>query len=241
MADYRCQHGEEHHAAPLEVDGAWARHGPDLPWVLRDLSLHLHGPGAVLVRGCNGAGKTTLLAVLAGSLRPERGSLRIHGLPAGRCHHAVALLAQRPAVDWSFPATVADLVSTGLLPALGWLRRPTTAQRARVEQAIAAVGIAHLTARPLAALSGGERQRALIARALAQRARVLLLDEALNSLDREGRIALASLLSGLIRDEGLCVLVTAHETSDFDLAWDRAFVLNAGVLQEAAPLAASGP
>ncbi|MCR4392385.1 MAG: ABC transporter ATP-binding protein [Candidatus Acetothermia bacterium] len=167
-------------------------------------------PGDLLaVVGPNGAGKTTLLRVLSGTLLPAAGEVRIFGARPAR-HICIAYLPQRTEADLRFPLAVADVVMMGRVGKLGPLRRPGRPDRERVAQALGIVGIPHLARRPIAELSGGERQRMFIARALAQEASVLLLDEPLAGLDLPAQEGILELL-GRLRGEGITAVVALHE------------------------------
>jgi manganese/iron transport system ATP-binding protein len=167
-------------------------------------------PGDLLgVVGPNGAGKTTLLRALSGTLLPTAGEVRIFGAPP-TWHICIAYLPQRIEADLRFPLSVADVVMMGRVGRLGPLRRPGRADRERVAQALDLVGIPHLARRPIGKLSGGERQRMFIARALAQEASVLLLDEPLAGLDAPTQAGILALL-GRLRGAGITAVVTLHE------------------------------
>src|SRR5204863_8950188 len=109
--------------------------------------------------------------------------VRVGGLPAGGCRHRVAYLPQRAEVDWRFPVSLRGLVLAGRYVNLGWLRRPSRYDRAVAAAAIDRLGLSELADRQIGQLSGGQQQRALLARALAQQADLLLLDEPLNAVD----------------------------------------------------------
>jgi manganese/zinc/iron transport system ATP- binding protein len=182
--------------------------------------------------GPNGSGKSTLLKTVAGILRPEAGQVRIFGLPVGTCHHHVAYLAQRDDLDWRFPITVRRLVLTGRYLHLGWLRRPRPTDRALVQQVLRRLGIDHLAERQIGALSGGQQQRALLARALAQEADLLLLDEPLNAVDAETRQVLTMVLDELQHD-GKAIVTATHDHGRLDEQFDTIVYLNQGRQVEA--------
>ncbi len=144
---------------------------------------HLSGefaPGSLTaIVGPNGAGKSTLLKAIMGTLRPATGDVRISGI--GR--RDIAYLPQISEVDRTFPISVLDLVALGLWRRCGAFGRIGRAERERVEEAIATVGLSGLARRPVSTLSGGQFQRALFARMLLQDARLLLLDEPFTALD----------------------------------------------------------
>ncbi len=169
---------------------------------------HLSGrfaPGSLTaIVGPNGAGKTTLLRALAGLHAPESGRISFDGTAR------IALLPQMAALDRSFPITCRDVVMQGLWPRIGAFRSVSSADQARVDQALAAVGLAGLAKRPVGSLSAGQLQRLLFARLLVQDADILLLDEPFNAVDAKT----AADLLRLIRQwhgEGRTVIAVLHD------------------------------
>jgi manganese/iron transport system ATP-binding protein len=183
---------------------------------LADITFALSAGDRVAVVGPNGAGKSTLFKVIAGVLRPTGGSVRIggHG-PTG--HICIAYLPQRTEVDWRFPVTVRDVVMMGRVGQLGWLRRPGRRDRERVLTCLERVGLGDLAGRPIGRLSGGQQQRMFIARALAQEAEIMLMDEPLTGVDVGSQQEIFTILDDL-RKQGVTVLVATH---DLDLAAER--------------------
>jgi len=177
--------------------------------ILADVSFTLSPGEALAVVGPNGAGKTTLLSAVAGLTRPTSGEIRIFGHPPGR-HLCLGYLPQRSEAEWNFPATVLDVVLMGRVGRAGLFRRLTPQDRKLAEEALRRVGLAHLASRRIRELSGGEQQRMLIARALAQEARILLLDEPLTALDATAQEGLLSLLRELTTQD-LAIIVAMHE------------------------------
>lgn len=191
-------------------------------------------PGEVVgVVGPNGAGKSTLLKTLVGLLRPSAGSVRIGGLTPEASRRHSAYLPQHSSVDWDFPATVRGLVAMGRVPALSRLRRPGRHDQALVDDALERLGLTDLARRPIGELSGGQRQRALLARALAQEARLLLLDEPFSGIDAVTERLLWREL-GRARQEGRTVLVVNHDLAITAGRFDRVLLL-------AGRLVATGP
>ncbi len=177
--------------------------------VLENVNFSLGRGEALAIAGPNGAGKTTLLAAIAGLVRPSSGVVRIFGHPPGR-HLCLGYLPQRSQAEWNFPATVLDVVLMGRVGRAGLLRRFTLEDRRKAQEALHQVGLESLASRRIRELSGGEQQRMLIARALAQEAQILLLDEPLAGLDvpaQEGLLGLLKELAG----QGLTILVALHE------------------------------
>jgi len=159
--------------------------------VLDGVDLEVRAGEVVGLLGRNGAGKTTLLRVASGLLRPAAGSVSIEGRDAGALGRrerarAVALVPQETAVD--FPFSVAEVVLMGRTPHLGWLGFEGARDLAVARAAMERLGIAALAERSILELSGGERQLAVVARALAQEPRLLLLDEPTAFLDLRHRI-----------------------------------------------------
>ncbi len=175
---------------------------------VEDVTLEL-APGEHLgVLGPNGAGKSTLLKAVAGVLRPSAGQVNVYGGgPQG--HVCIAYLPQRASVDWTFPLTVADVVRMGRVGRTGLLRRMSAADQARVQASLEKVGMEDLSNRQIGELSGGQQQRMFIARALAQEAELLLMDEPLAGLDVHTQNALLALVHSL--DKGVTVIVALHE------------------------------
>jgi zinc/manganese transport system ATP-binding protein len=174
---------------------------------------HLSGEvarGALLaICGPNGGGKSTLLKAISGALRPTGGAVELLACAP----RDVAYLPQASDVDRSFPIDVFDLVAMGLWRRIGWFGGVSKAQRARVTEAIAAVGLTGFEDRPVGTLSGGQMQRALFARLLVQDAPVILLDEPFNAVDER---TIGELLALVRRwhEDGRTIIVVSH---DFEL------------------------
>ncbi len=181
----------------------------------------------VALVGANGSGKSTLLKAVAGLLRPQSGTIRIYGLPVGACHHRVAYLPQRSEVDWRFPVSVERLVLAGRYVHLGWLRRPTIADKQLVVGVLDRLGLTELAERQISALSGGQQQRALLARALVQEADLLLLDEPLSAVDARSRAIIADVLDDL-RRHGKSALVATHHIDHLETEYDDIVALDDG-------------
>jgi iron complex transport system ATP-binding protein len=188
-------------------------------------------PGAwVSLLGPNGAGKTTLLRVLAG-LRRFRGSVRLAGqelaeLGRREAARTVALVPQAPVVP---PAmSVADYVLLGRTPHMGVLAREGAGDRAAATEALLRLELRPLADRPLSSLSGGELQRAVIARALAQSAPVLLLDEPTTSLDVGHQQQVLELVDELRRADGLTVVAAMHDLTLAAQYGDRIVLVDRG-------------
>lgn len=178
------------------------------------------------VVGPNGAGKSTLFKVIVGLMPHLGGDVLVHG----HSHHAgdcpsIGYVPQREAVDWNFPVSVLEVALMGRVKEIGWLRRPGRADRDAAHAALNQVGLEELASQPIGDLSGGQQQRAFIARALAQRADVLLLDEPFGSVDVEAQTAIFNILDGL-RERGVTVLLSTHDLQMATTRFDRLLLLN---------------
>lgn len=183
--------------------------------------------------GPNGAGKSTLLRLLAGLATPREGVVYICGQPVDKLSpvNRARLLAWVPQrSETPFESTVGEMVAAGRYPYLGARLGERTVDRVAVAAAIRRVGLEGLAGRPLGTLSGGEWQRALIARALAQQARVLLLDEPVGSLDLGYQRQVYELVRELADREGIAVLAADHHIDLQALFCDRLLLLAGGTL-----------
>jgi ABC-type Mn2+/Zn2+ transport system ATPase subunit len=166
--------------------------------VLHNLDLAVARGSCTLIRGDNGAGKSTLLQLLQGKRQPSAGWVHLGGRPLSGQRLRLALVPQDSSVRWHYPIHLAALVALGCC-----------SRGQGPAQALQQVGLADLAQTPIAALSGGQRQRALIARALARQAEVLLLDEPFAALDDQSSQQLGALLQALATG-GTAVVLTAH-------------------------------
>lgn len=213
-------------APAIEASGLALRPAPGAPVVVRGASFAIpRGCRAALV-GANGAGKSTLLRAVAGLAPRASGELRVHGAAAAPGRPDIALLFQRPALTPGFPCTVRRLAEMGRIERSRWGFRLSREDRDRAAAAVAAVGLEPLAGRLLHELSGGQLQRALVARALAQGATLLLLDEPYAGLDAASRRALDAILFGPAL-AGTTVLVTTHDPADSS-PFDRVLAVEEG-------------
>jgi len=187
----------------------------------------------VALLGPNGAGKTTLLKTLAGLIDRESGKIHFHGREVRGATPDIAYLPQRGQIDWDFPTTVRGLVEMGRYLRLGWWRRYSKVDRQAVDVAISAMQLDSLQERQISALSGGQQQRAFLARALAQEAHVLLLDEPFTGLDKPNQDRLKATLKEL-RNQGKLLLVSHHDLPSVREIFDQVVLLN-GELIAAGP------
>ncbi len=185
----------------------------------------------VAVLGPNGAGKSTLLKALSGLLESETGKVRFHGREMRGANKEFAYLPQREMVDWDFPTTVRGVVEMGRYLRVRWWRRFSKEDRAAVDAALEAVQLSPLQDRQISALSGGQQQRVFLARALAQEAHVLLLDEPFTGLDQPSQEALRAVFRQL-RDQGKLLLISHHDLQSVPELFDRVLLLNGELIAE---------
>jgi manganese/iron transport system ATP-binding protein len=191
---------------------------------LEDFSFRLEQGERVAVVGPNGAGKTTLFKVIAGVLEPSTGEIGVAGhCPGG--HVCIGYVPQRNQIDWDFPVTVFDVVMMGRVGRLGLLRRPGRRDREQVEQSLATVGLQELAGRQIGQLSGGQQQRMFIARALAQEAELMLMDEPLTGLDVPAQEQIFHILD-VLREQAVTVMVATHDLNVAAEYFDRVMLLN---------------
>ncbi len=191
---------------------------------LDDITFHLHAGERVAVVGPNGAGKSTLFKVVTGVMQPAAGEVNIFG-SRPRGHICIAYIPQRSQVDWNFPVSVADVVMMGRSAKLGPLNWPHKKDWEYVRHALETVELADLAARQIGQLSGGQQQRMFIARALAQEAELMLMDEPLAGLDTPSQEGLLNLLDTL-KNQNVTVMVATHDLEQAARHFDRIMLLN---------------
>ncbi len=185
--------------------------------------------------GPNGGGKSTLIKAVLGLVPSVGGSVEMLGRPVDRrVRRKVGYVPQREDVDWGFPVSAYDVVMMGRVPSMGFLRRPTEKDRELVWGALETVGMEALVERQIGELSGGQQQRVFLARALAQEAELLLLDEPVSGVDAPSQHEIFDLLRRL-QGEGRTVIVTTHDLSCVAERFDLAVLLNRRVVASGPP------
>jgi ABC-type Mn2+/Zn2+ transport system ATPase subunit len=208
----------------LDVRHLTVRYGHTL--ALDDVSFTVTPGERVAVLGPNGAGKSTLLKALVGLIRPGTGTIYVMGHQHTQCND-VAYVPQRAQVDWSFPVTVWDVVMLGRAGHIGFFRTASKRDREQVQHSLDLVQMTDLAQRQIGELSGGQQQRVFIARALAQEARVLLLDEPITGLDVRAQEEVLRIVAD-IHHNGVTVLIATHDlqqAADTD-HYERVLLLN---------------
>jgi manganese/zinc/iron transport system ATP- binding protein len=193
--------------------------------VLWDVDLSLPEGRLIAIVGPNGAGKSTLLKAMLGLVRPTTGWIQIFGAPYEQRRSWVGYVPQRESVDWDFPTSALDVVTMGLYGRIGWLRRPTARDRQSALACLEKVGIRDLAHRQISQLSGGQQQRVFLARALAQEAKLYLMDEPFAGVDATTERAILALLQEL-RDQGRTVVAVHHDLQTVADYFDHVVLLN---------------
>ncbi len=204
------------------------------------VTLELAAGEVLCLLGPNGSGKTTLFKTLLGLLPPQEGAVLVDGLDARTlARDAMArLVSYVPQAHGAFfPYTVGETVLMGRTAHLGLFAAPSAGDRAAAAAAIERMGITHLADRIYTQISGGERQLALIARALAQEARLIILDEPTANLDFGNQVRVLQRIRALA-DEGIGVLLSTHDPDHAFLCADRVALLHQGVVMACGSAAA---
>lgn len=189
-------------------------HYPDGTPALERINLHVARHSTLAIIGPNGGGKTTLLRILLGLLEGYSGSVSVAGMPprvARARGDIVSWVPQRLAFNWGFPVTVREAVAMGLVGRTGILRRPSPEDRRHVEHVLGALELASIADRPIGDLSGGQQQRAMIARALAPRTQILMLDEPSVGVDESGKQRLIAALEAVKQEFGITLVLVSHD------------------------------
>ncbi|MCC6428156.1 MAG: ATP-binding cassette domain-containing protein [Phycisphaerales bacterium] len=198
---------------------------------LRDASFKLN-PGTICALvGVNGSGKSTLFKAIMGFVRPMRGTVRIGGEPVRAAHKRnwVAYVPQSEDVDWAFPVSVWDVVLMGRYGYMNLLRMPRRHDKEIASRSLDRVQMLDFKDRQIGELSGGQKKRVFLARALAQKGRLMLLDEPFTGVDVKTEAAIIDLLREL-RDEGHIVLVSTHDLGSVPEFCDECVIINRTVL-----------
>lgn len=224
----------------LSLRGIGFAYSPDRPPALRDVSLDIPAGARVAILGLNGGGKTTLLHVLLGLLPPGAGTLFVDGKPPSAysrrtLSRLIGLVPQNEHIPFDF--SLLDYVLLGRAPYLGPLEMPGPADLDAARAALDAVGLHAQHHRPVTAFSGGERQLAMIARALAQAPRILLLDEPTSHLDLANRRAVQQILLNQSA-RGITLVFTTHDPALAEGIADRAVLVRDGAVLAEGPLEA---
>lgn len=221
----------------LSVDNVSFRYGEQ--WVLRGVAFEVEKGDFLGVIGPNGSGKTTLLRIIDGILKPREGEVRLEGMEIGRLRRealarSVAVVPQYSTL--AFPFSVEEVVLMGRSPHLGRWRFEGEQDLRIAREAMEMTDTLALASRDMESLSGGERQRVLIARALAQEPRLMLLDEPTAFLDIRHQVDFFDRIRALNRRRELTVIAVTHDINLAAHYCDRIILLKNGRIEAAGPV-----
>jgi len=205
----------------------------------RGVDLTVEREQFVAILGANGAGKSTLVKAVLGLVPLAAGEVEVLGAPAGQANREIGYLPQRRSFDPSVRVRGVDVVRLGLDGdrwgvALPWGDKARQA-RERVREVLELVGAAGYAERPIGRISGGEQQRLLIAQALVRKPKMLILDEPLDSLDLPNQSSVAALIKRVCREQGVTVLMVAHDVNPILPYLDQVVYLAGGAVMCGAP------
>ena len=198
---------------------------------LQNVSGHLHSGKICGLVGVNGAGKSTLFKAIMGFVKPTTGAVKIMGqdVRAALKENRVSYVPQTEEVDWNFPVLVDDVVMMGRYGRMGFLRRPSKADKKAVDEALERVGMRAYKKRQIGELSGGQKKRVFVARALAQGGQIILLDEPFTGVDIKTEESLIALFRSLAA-EGCLILVSTHNLGSVPHFCDEVMLINKELL-----------
>lgn len=222
-SDISTERAYDERVSAIEVHDLTVAYGTQP--VLWDVDVALPQSRLIAIVGPNGAGKSTLLKAVLGLVKPLTGWVKVFDDTFQRKRSWVGYVPQRESVDWDFPTTVFDVVLMGTYGQLGWFKRPHRRQRDTVERCLAMLGIEELASRQISELSGGQQQRVFLARALAQDARLYLMDEPFSGVDAATEKAVLELLQAL-RKEGKTVVAVHHDLQTVADYFEHVVMLN---------------
>lgn len=198
---------------------------------LQNVSGNLHGGTICGLVGVNGAGKSTLFKAIMGFIKPTSGSVKIMGqdVRAALKKNLVSYVPQTEDVDWDFPVLVEDVVMMGRYGHMGFLRRPSAADKQAVDDALARVNMSAYRKHQIGELSGGQKKRVFVARALAQGGQIILLDEPFTGVDIKTEESLILLFRALAAENRL-ILVSTHNLGSVPHFCDEVMLINKTLL-----------
>ncbi len=193
--------------------------------VLDEVTLEIPAGQITGIIGPNGSGKTTLLKSIMGLIPIEKGTIRILDQPLYAIRKALAYVPQRESVDWNFPASVFDVVAMGRLNTQKWWKRLNQEDLTIINKALEQVQLTEFRDRQIGQLSGGQQQRVFLARALAQQAQIILMDEPFVGVDMVSQSAILEVLFEL-RAQGKSMIIVHHDLLTVSNYFDYAILLN---------------
>ena len=213
--------------AALEVQGLTASY--DHEAVVRDVSFSVEPGDLVGIVGPNGAGKSTMIKAIVGAHSADRGDVRVFGDRGKKAVRRITYVPQHETIDFDFPVTVYDVVKQGRYGHVGLIGRLSQDDRDAIDEALDFVGMQDYVDRQIGELSGGQRQRVFLARALAQRGDVYLLDEPFVGVDAATETAIVDVLRRL-QEQGRAVMVVHHDLATVEEYFDKLLLMNVEVI-----------
>jgi len=197
--------------------------------VIQDVSFSFEIGKLVGIIGPNGAGNSTLLKAMLGLIAHNRGDVFIRGKKIEKFRKKIAYVPQRTSIDWNFPITVRDTVLLGTYPALGLFALPLKREKILADECLRKVGMDSYGDRQISELSGGQQQRVFLARALAQQADFLFLDEPFVGIDMASEKMIIDILHEL-RDWGKTIFIVHHDLTKVEQYFDEIILLNRKII-----------
>lgn len=219
--------------AALEVVNLSAGY-PGVRHALDNVSFSVGAGERVAVIGPNGAGKSTLFKAIVGVLPFTGGHISVYGEDCYHSHSHVGYVPQQSAIDWSFPVSVFDVVLMGRSRHIGWLRLPSKRDRAIVLDILEHLSLGELANRQISELSGGQRRRVFIARALAQAARLMVLDEPFAGIDQGAEQDIIETLD-ILSQHHITILLSTHHMDLAGLRFDKIMIVKRKILAYGPP------
>jgi manganese/iron transport system ATP-binding protein len=192
---------------------------------LRNVTLQVVPKRVTGIIGPNGAGKSTLMKAMLSLIPYQFGSILFDGQPLIRQRQKIAYVPQRSQIDWTYPATVWDVVMMGRVKKTGWLHPFSLMSRSTAKNALEKVGMSDFCDRPIGQLSGGQQQRVFLARSLAQEADIFFFDEPFAGVDQKTHAIIFDIFQELA-DDGKIVLVVNHDLGESINNFDDLILLN---------------
>ena len=194
-------------------------------WAIENVSFGLQPGQLAGLLGPNGAGKSSLIKAILGLVPIAEGVVKLENKPMNKQLHRVAYVPQRSQIDWDYPVTVEKVVMMGRIVSTGWFRNHSRQSRSIVRNALKRVGMWQYRQHQIRELSGGQQQRVFLARAIAQSADLLLLDEPFNNVDRQTEAIIFEIFAEL-KAQQKAILVISHDLSETLNNYDQLLLLN---------------
>ena len=205
-------------------------------WAIENVSFQLQPGQITALLGANGAGKSTLIKAILGLVSPQNGTINWLDQPVRKQLKKVAYVPQRTQIDWDYPITVEKVVMMGRTVSTGWFCSHSRQTKAKVREALERVGMWQYRRRQIRELSGGQQQRVFLARAIAQSADLLLLDEPFNNVDQQTESTIFEIFAEL-KAQQKAVLVISHDLSQTLDNYDQLLLLNKTLIASGSPAA----